>query len=301
MGKIGRGWQMMKMGLGVVKSDKELLIFPIISMVLSVVIVLSYLGITLFTLGIAGFTSTAGIITLFLMYLLLYFVVIYCNVAVVGCAMIRYDGGDPTVGDGFKTANKNIGAVFKWAIFSATIGLVLKALEQRGGILGKIVAFTGGVAWSIATYFVLPVLVFENVGIFGSVKRSLEIFRKTWGEVIVGGVSFMFIFFLLGILGIIPLFLGVYLGGLTGIVVGFAIALIYWVTLAAIASVAKTAFITALYRYATTGKITPGFDPEIITNPWGGGQGTPTVIKETPGSYSGVVVVPESPNSESDW
>lgn len=270
MGRVGRGWELMKMSLGVVRSDKELLIFPILSMVLSVIIILTFLGVAFFTVGIGEFFTPPVLVMFFIMYLVLYFFVIYFNVAVVGCAMIRYDGGDPTIRDGFRTANKNIGAIFKWAMVSATVGLVLKALERRGGLAGKIVAFVGGVAWSIATYFILPVLVFEKTGVFGSVRRSVEIMRKTWGEAFIGGLSFFVIFFLLGFLGIIPIVLGFYIGGLNGIIVGVAIALIYWLMLAAIASVAKTAFVTALYRYATTGKVAPGFTPDSIINPWGG-------------------------------
>lgn len=302
MGRMGRGWEMMKMGLGVVKSDKELLIFPILSMVLSAVIVLSYMGVTFFSFGFAGFTSAAGVIGLFLMYLVLYFLVIYFNVAVVGCAMIRYEGGDPTVRDGFRTANGKLGAIFKWAMVSATVGLILKALEQRGGIFGKIGAVIGGFAWSIATYFILPVLVFENAGTFGSVRRSLQIFRKTWGEAVVGGLGFLLIFFLLGILGIIPIFLGFYLGGINGIMVGVAIAFIYWVAIAAIASVAKTAFVTALYRYATTGKVAPGFSADAITTLGGSAAGVPGGAPEP---YAGPKVGPVPTEKESgagfDW
>jgi len=268
LGRVSRGWELMKMSLGVVRSDKELLIFPILSMVLSVIIILTFLGATFLTLGPAGFFTPSVIMIFFVMYLVLYFFVIYFDVAVVGCAMIRFEGGDPTIGDGFRTANKNIGSIFKWAIFSATIGLILKALERRGGLLGKIVAVAGGVAWSVATYFILPVLIYEKVGIFGSVRRSVEILRKTWGEAFIGGLSFYPIFFLLGFLGIIPIALGFHIGGLVGVVIGFILALIYWLVLAAIASVAKAAFITAIYRYATTGKIAPGFTPESITNPW---------------------------------
>lgn len=281
MGKIGRGWQLMKMSLSVVRSDKELLIFPILSMVLSIVIILSFLGVTFLTVGIGGFFTPAAIAMFFVMYLVLYFFVIYFNVAVVGCAMIRYDGGDPTVGDGFRVANKKIGAIFKWAMVSATVGLILKAIEQRGGVFGKIVAFVGGVAWSIATYLILPVLVFENAGVFGSVRRSVEILRKTWGEAFIGGLSFFFIFFLLGLLGLIPIFLGFYVGGLTGIIFGLVIAMVYWVGLAAVSSVAQTAFVTALYRYATTGKVAPGFSPESITDPWMGAPLPTTPTFET--------------------
>ncbi len=269
MGRVGRGWELMKMGLSVVRSDKELLIFPILSMVLSVVIILTFLGVTFFTVGVGGFFTPVVLVMFFVMYLVLYFFVIYFNVAVVGCAMIRYEGGDPTIGDGFRTANRHIWAIFKWAMVSATVGLILKALERRGGLVGKIVAVAGGVAWSIATYFVLPVLVFEKAGVFGSVKKSVEIMRKTWGEAFIGGLSLFMVFFFLGFLGIIPIVLGFYIGGLTGIIVGFIIAFVYWMVLAAIASVAKTAFITALYRYATTGKVAPGFTPDSITNPWG--------------------------------
>ena len=69
-----------------------------------------------------------------------------------------------------------------WAVLSATVSLVLRAIEERAGIVGRIVGSLVGLAWSLVTFLVLPVLVIEQLGPIDAVKRSAELFKQTWGE-----------------------------------------------------------------------------------------------------------------------
>lgn len=269
MGRLSRGWELAKMSLGVIRKDKEILIFPLLSLIALGVIAASFIGGIFFTMGFGGFTSPLGIMLLAVMYLLLYFIIIYFNVALIGCAMIRFEGGDPTVRDGFKTSNGNLGAIFKWAMISATVGMILRAIQSRLKFAGRVVAAIAGLAWSIATYFAVPVLIYEKTSVFGAVKRSAHLLRSTWGEMIVGGLGLGLIFLLLGLLGFVPLVVGAMVGGISGLIVGLIISLFYWLILACIASAATSAFHAALYRYATTKKIAPGFTEEALTKPWG--------------------------------
>jgi Family of unknown function (DUF6159) len=89
---------------------------------------------------------------------------IYFNAAVMDAAMIRVNGGDPTISDGMKVARENIRRIAAWALFTATVGLILRAIAQRFVFIGRIIAGVASLAWGFATYLVVPVLIFEKIG-----------------------------------------------------------------------------------------------------------------------------------------
>jgi hypothetical protein len=204
-------------------------------------------------------------VLLFVLYLISYFIVIYFNAAVIACATIRLNGGDPTVKDGLRIASQHIGKIFVWALVSATIGVLLSALSRRAGLAGRIAIWLIGVAWSIATYFVVPVLIYEKEGAWGSLKKSASLFKRTFGESVVGNLAMGLIFFGLALVGLVPLFIGIWAyltyASLLALIVCVAVAVIYWVVIACIQSAAQGVMTAALYRYATTGKIHEDFAP----------------------------------------
>lgn len=284
VGRLSRGWKLAKMSLGVIKKDKEILIFPFLSLICLGIIAASFFGGIFLMGGFDAFYSPPAIAALVVMYLLLYFFMIYFNVAVIGCAMIRFEGGDPTVRDGFRTSNGNLWVILKWAIISATVGMILGVIQSRLKLAGRVIAAIGGLAWGIATYFAVPVLIYEKTSVFGAVKRSAHLLRSTWGEMIIGGLGLGLILALLFLLGLIPIFTGLMIGGLSGLIVGLIIATPYWLIIVCIGSAADSIFHTALYRYATTGKVAPGFSEEVLRKPWG--ERKQTLGKGGPGRWN---------------
>lgn len=272
MGRIGRGWKLAKMSLGIIRKDKEILIFPVLSGLVTIAILASFILGIFFTAGLGdlanGNASWFMYVFFAVFYFVSFFVSIFFNACVIGCATIRMNGGDPTVRDGFRIAMENIGRIAAWALFAATVGLIIRAIQERAGFLGKIVMGAIGVAWTIVTYFVVPVLIYEKLGPWGSVKRSASILKKTWGEALVGNLGLGLVFFLLAILGIVAIIVGALAGGAVGAIIGLAVAIVYWLILAVIASAAEAVLVAALYRYATTGKVSEDFDPSIFSQPW---------------------------------
>jgi hypothetical protein len=204
---------------------------------------------------------------LFFVYVVLYFIVIFFNTAVIGCATIRLNGGDPTVGDGFHIAGSHIKKILGWAIIGAIVGTILKTIQQKAGIAGKIISFAAGLAWTYATFFIIPVLIYEDKGVIKSIKRSGQIFKTTWGETIAGTFGFGIIFLLLGFLGVFILIGGGILGGFTGFIIGFIIAVIYWLIIGIIAAATNGIYVAALYQYATKNKLPSAFDTTAIPQP----------------------------------
>ncbi len=137
-----------------------------------------------------GESVSPGIYVLgFCMYVALSFVTIYFNAAVIGTAMKRLRGEDAKIADGLALARQHIGKIFVWALITATIGMILRQIQENAGILGRIVIGIVGIAWSVLTYFVVPVLLYEPVGVGQSIKRSAQIFRERWGEQFIGNAT----------------------------------------------------------------------------------------------------------------
>ena len=122
-------------------------------------------------------------------------------------------------------------------------------------------------AWSITTFFVVPILVVEKAGPVEAFKRSLSVMKKTWGESLSANFGIGFITFMATLLGAIPLIAGIALiasgmalvGGVLSVV---GIILILVVSL--ISSALGTILLAALYIYAEEGRVPTGFDPSLI-------------------------------------
>ena len=273
MGRIGRGWELTKMSLRIVRKDKELLIFPLLSGLLSMLILASFFLAVFYGSGIETAVNTTNELQFVAFsvafYFATFFLTTFFNTAVIGCATIRMNGGDPTVKDGFRIAIANIKQIVLWSIFGATVGLILRAIQQRVGFIGKLVVGALGAAYTIATYFVVPVFVYERLGPWAALKRSVSILKNTWGEALVGYFGLGLIFLLFGLLGIIPIIIGALFMTFWSVVIGVLVAIIYWVILGLIASAAQSVLVAALYRYATTGKVSEEFAGMSFQDPWG--------------------------------
>jgi hypothetical protein len=191
---------------------------------------------------------------LFLWYCTNYFVIIFFNCALAACAQIRFGGGEPSLKAGLVQAAWKIPSILMWAVIASTVGIVLQVIRDRSSWLGKIVIAMMGIAWTMATYLIVPVLIFEDDGVFGSIRRSSSLLQETWGEQIVSGFGFGLPSLILAIPGIL---LGV--AGFKLHPLGFLIAVPYFLMLSAVMSAVRGIFTVALYRYATAGEAPPGF------------------------------------------
>jgi hypothetical protein len=279
MGKIARSWDLVGQSFGVLKADKELMWLPILSAVFCIFVTTQvifwgaldcYPTILSDIATHAPWKPTPAFLTTvsFLMYFLNYTVITFFNTALVGAATIRLQGGDPTLDDGLRIAWQRKGIILQWALLAATVGTVLKMIEDRASFIGKLVVGVIGMAWTLVSFLVVPVLAFEGVGPFEALRRSAELFRKTWGEEVAGGISFGIIFFILAIPGALFPIAGHALAGQTGVLAGLGLLILYILLLSIVSSATHGIFVAALYRYATTGEVPPGFDKYDFANAW---------------------------------
>ncbi len=265
MGKIGNSWGLVKTSWNVLKQDRELMIFPVVSGVAVLLVASTFFG-GAFLFGLeTAFEegSVIGMVGGFLFYLVTYTIMIFFQSALVGAALIRLDGGDPTVRDGFDIALNRLGTIVAYAAIAATVGMLLRMIQERVGFLGKLVAGFGAMAWTLATYMVVPVLVSRDVDPVEAIKQSAGLFKQTWGEQVTANLGF----------GLISMFasMGVIAGGILGSVLAAQVAPVLipviivstiggLITVGLVSSTLSGIYTAALYRFATTGETPDGFD-----------------------------------------
>jgi hypothetical protein len=271
MGKITRTWSLMAECWQVLKQDKSLLFFPFISGICCLLLLASF-AVPLFVTGAweppahdaAPQHQALYYGTLFVFYVCNYFIVVFFNAAIVACAATRMGGGEPTIGDGLRAAASRLPVIAGWAVVSATVGLVLRVIEDRSDKIGQIVAGLLGMAWTVVSFLVVPVLIIENKNPFAALQESTALSKKTWGEQLVSNFSFGGIFFLLMLPAFVLVGVAFYLGGpVVGIVVA-ALAVVYLIVLALVQSALQAIFQTALYLYARDGVVPDGFNADVL-------------------------------------
>ncbi len=242
------------------RQDRELLWLPVLSFVSWIAVALVVLGPLFFSargenaLGETEFQlGPIEYVLVFVGYVALGYVTIFFRAAVLHAADERLRGGDPTVGSALRGAANRAGRLLPWAILTVTVSMILRAIEERAGFLGRIVVGLIGLAWTLVTFLVLPVLMLEDLGTFAAVKRSVALFRKTWGENVAAQLG-------LGLVGVLAMIPGVLVGVLLIatsllplVVVGVAL-LVTWVGIVAVVMSALTGiFQMALYHFAVDG------------------------------------------------
>lgn len=273
--RFARSWALIKASASVLQKDKELLVFPAVSSVAAIIVAASFLG-PLFVWGMGDpqalereEVSPLWYVWMFAFYLTQYFVIFFFNTALVGAASMRLEGQDPTVADGLRIAWSKVGTILGYAAIAATVGLILRAIEERAGWIGKWVAGLFGAAWTVATFMVVPVLVHRDIGPLDAVKESALLLRQTWGENLIGqgGVGLVFallqigLWLLFGFLAFMALSSVQSVGLFVALLVtGFLCTLILALLQAALSGI----YSAALYRYATGHQNSEEFSSELL-------------------------------------
>jgi hypothetical protein len=280
MGKFSRSWELVKESFAILRSDKQLMLFPVLSAVscLIVTIIIGTGGAVAVMPAIASAAANGErfnpnqsplfLLAMFAMYVANYFVIVFFNVALVGVANSRLMGGTWTFKDGIELAWARKGTILQWALVAATVGVILRTLEERLGLIGRIVMRILGIAWALACYFVVPVLAFEDLSPMDAFKRSSKLFKDTWGEKVIGGFSFGLISMLLMLPSFGLFFVAIVLGGLKGAILGFVLMILYMLLLSVFMSAVQGIFNAALYRYACFKQVPPAFSHELIAGAW---------------------------------
>ena len=270
--RFSRSWALIKASGAVLRQDKELLLFPFFSAVATLIVSASFIVPLILTgafeRSVEPGDETSYMVFVFLFYLVQYFIIFFFNSALVGAAMIRLDGGDPTVRDGLRVASSRVVQILGYAAIAATVGLILRIIEERAGFIGRWIAGLVGLAFTVATFLTVPILVTRDVGPIEAVKESAALLKKTWGENIIGNAGMGFVFFLFYLGAILlggALIVGAAQTANTALIVlVVAIVVLAVVGLALVQSALQGVYSAALYRYATEGNAGESFPSALL-------------------------------------
>lgn len=262
MGRLGRSIRLMKESYHVLMKDKELMILPVLSGLVVILVTASFV-VPMFLLGdnLDEENTVLWTVLGLAFYIVTYTVGIFFQAAIVAGANERLSGGDPTLGSALGAAARHIGSIVAWGVVAGTVGMILRSIQERSEVLGRIVAGLVGAAWSLATFFIVPVLVLEGVSMGSAFKRSWELFKQTWGEQIGGriGLGLAGLVLALPLLGVCALlwWAGLQTVAIVVGILGIALLSVFFAALQAV-------FVTVLYRYATTGHTAEGFAEDDV-------------------------------------
>jgi hypothetical protein len=182
------------------------------------------------------------------------------------------DGRDTKVADGLAVARERRGLIAKWALLQFAVGAVVKVVQYVAGdsVAGSIAAIVAGlvgVAWSVATFFVIPVLALEGLGPRDALRRSAGLVRERWGEGLVGSAAIGLAVLLVMALPLVVLFNLAFavIDVNPSVGAGFGVlAIIALIGACAMGSALGVIFRVELYRYSTEGQVTGRFAQKDI-------------------------------------
>jgi len=300
MNKFLRSWYLFKSSLSIMKRDKQLLLFPIVTFICSVMIVLFFLvPVTLRPTGYAYHTaqhwhvigqslfvpttdahgratetlSPLAMGYLVFMYFVSMFFATFFNVAFFHEILAALKGDTVSLGRGLRFAASRWQAILLWTLFAGVVGLIIKQIEERLGVVGRILGRLIGIAWSVAAVFVIPLIVQEETANpITMLKNSAGILRRTWGESLIGFVGIRLLSGIISILSIGFLIAAGAIAAMTHHWWIFGVVLVLWLAamfaLSYLSNVASQIYKGALFLYAKEGTICQPFNEEMLDSAW---------------------------------
>ncbi len=263
--RIRRGWHLGYHSLRIVLRDKTLLLFPLIPFTTAIMIIVSFCVVVgadqlFWALFVVNTLQHARYLALG--YAIVAVVSVYFSVGLVACARISIEGQDSKFMDGILAAMRKFHWVVLWGLISWTIGPLLNLLDHLR-YTSRWVRKITKTSWSQLSYFLLPILIVDNVNIFSAIRRSVTVTIKTWGEGSVSQLGFLWFFFFMNIPTMLLFGYGHYMEGPWPKPLTFVVLSMIYFTIV-VYQTASSVLSVVLYKYATDGTVVEGFNGEWL-------------------------------------
>ena len=267
MGRWKRGWVLAGQSWRLLRAHRGLLAFPVLGGVLALLLVAppAVAGAYLLDEG----DTIPGAALLALAVYLGSFIAAFVGVGLAAAVDAALRDEPTGLGVGLRAASSRLGAICGWALITAVLSVILRALESRGELAAIAAALVGG-AWSVISLLAVPAIALENAGPVSALRRSASLFKEHWsGQVVgmaaIGGGVFLCVMLpavlLIGAGALIVS--GEGSGGVAGEVL-IAIGAVIFAIGAILASALRQVFAVVLYRWATSGQAPQGFSEEDL-------------------------------------
>jgi Family of unknown function (DUF6159) len=265
MKRLHDSWEFLANCIKFLNNNPSLIVLPLTSLIFTLITLISIFYVSLTNLNnLIQFSQNfkvASIISLITAYFLFSFVIVYLNAALVQCVTSRLRGDSMSIFKALSVTLKKTGALFQWTLISATICLILNSLEKLHSTIADILSLIFGFSWAVTTYFVMPIMINENIGPIQAFKHSIQLIGKGWRKLL----SVNFVLFLF-IIAIVALFYAIsYLLGYQHqeVHIHFGIVAIFFIAYLLISKSFNTIFNCALYL-CISGQKVHGFSDDFI-------------------------------------
>lgn len=276
--KFQRSWEITKLTFSILKKDKVMLLFPMLSSLFSILFIVTLIVpfVVLSIFGITNSNEISMLLVLFFVYFGLAFLATFFNVCVVYYTKKIFNGEQVGFKDTISFGVSNLKLILYWALVSATVSVLIRILEHAtrrmggvGQVISRMVLATAAMGWAVATVFVIPSIVYNKKTPFDAIKESVNTLKKTWGESLIRYAGLNIIQFIITLLGIIIL------GGLTFVsfminlylgIIMLTITILFVIIVSLVFQVANDIFNTALFEFAQNGKIPTGYNQKALSD-----------------------------------
>lgn len=210
--------------------------------------------------------SVVGLIVVFAVYLLIACIFTFCNVALTACVLSTFDGKKMGIGEGLALSARRFPTILGWSVLVALVGTLVQAIESRGSVVTSVIAIFSGLAWRVATFFVIPVIAAKDTGPISSVKDSVHILRKVWGESATVNIGFAWVKILIVLVAGGGLALAHFMFGVEGLLFAIPIMAPFILVAALFLSAIGTIARAALYYYAVEQKVPRQFEEAALSS-----------------------------------
>ncbi len=305
MTRLNTSWLLFTQSLTVMWSNKKLILFPAITAILTLLIILFFIVPIAFQptgykysefehwkavgqrmITIESLESHAngnvppkaeltrgGMILIATLYFIAMFLATFFSVAFYHEILRALHGQDVSISRGLIFAISKLPSIAVWSLFAGLVGYLIRLLEEKVGFLGRMILAVIGIAWSVACVFVIPVIIVEeSVNPVRLLRESAAALKKTWGEALIGFAGIQFGSLLVGISSFV--FLGgmLVLSVLLHSIAAFLIVCVLWVIslfcFSYLIGIANNIYRCALFIYATDGKVPGPFDQAAMQAAW---------------------------------
>ncbi len=288
---MARSWKQSKavtsQAWGVIKANPYMLAFPALSAVLAVIAVLVIGGAGVAALGWSAVESEAasgevstgsvviGVVILFIAAYVATLITVLFMGGLVKCADEELQGRDSSFGAGMSASFSRLPALMGWALIETIVGWLISAVQGDGTndnvfvtILRVVLSGLMQMAWTIISFFVLPLIVLRGKGSVQAIKESVSLIRQTWGMQVAGGVR---IGGIIGLIAVLPGILVAVVGGFIafsgtpalGVPIS-AIGVIVVIVGTVLTSAMKAVFSVALLHYVEQGTAVGPFSTDQL-------------------------------------